>query len=358
MDRPYLKIAESANSFFQSLVLSTIFVFNSNISQIRSIFEKILAPILFPLVVIPDAIASLFALYRFTSAKNKNLGLTFDLIHVPIKTALVFTAVFAGLSLIYVQSLFFAAVGSSALYHASLSLYHAYHWQKAEKNSSMRALHKCHTIDNIIATTIGSTVIAGIVLTMVVTPYLGATVLAVAGVATATMLLLSTVLAIYRNFKNPISTTQIVDPTSRSTTADGSETSILSSSTLSSSTEFLSNTKYYQQTYSEKFTGDYEKDQEFMLSIINSKKKNLEYQIIQSERNFFGRLWSQKSKRNDKIELLNSIEAQLSKKNPPISDNLFKPSNKAFQSFFKEKGDVENIANAARIYFQQYSHTG
>lgn len=353
MDRPYLKIAESANSFFQSLVLSAIFVFNSNISQIRSIFEKILAPILFPLVVIPDAIASLFALYRFTRAKNKNLGLTFDLIHVPIKTALVFTAVFAGLSLIYVQSLFFAAVGSSALYHASLSLYHAYHWQKAEKNSSMRALHKCHTIDNIIATTIESTVIAGIVLTMVVTPYLGATVLAVAGVATATILLLSTVLVIYRNFKNPISTTQIVDPTSQPTTEDDSETSI-----LSSSTEFLSNTKYYQQTYSEKFTGDYEKDQEFMLSIINSKKKNLEYQITQSERNFFGRLWSQKSKRNDKIELLNSIEAQLSKKNPPISDNLFKPSNKAFQSFFKEKGDVENIANAARIYFQQYSHTG
>lgn len=201
MDRPYLKIAESANSFFQSLVLSAIFVFNSNISQIRSIFEKILAPILFPLVVIPDAIASLFALYRFTRAKNKNLGLTFDLIHVPIKTALVFTAVFAGLSLIYVQSLFFAAVGSSALYHASLSLYHAYHWQKAEKNSSMRALHKCHTIDNIIATTIGSTVIAGIVLTMVVTPYLGATVLAVAGVATATILLLSTVLVIIEILK-------------------------------------------------------------------------------------------------------------------------------------------------------------
>ncbi|RDH41063.1 MAG: hypothetical protein CFE62_000115 [Candidatus Aquirickettsiella gammari] len=93
MSKPHLKIAESANAFFQNAVLSIIFVFNSNINYIRAIFEKTLAPILFPLVIIPDAIASLFVLYRFVSAKNKNLGKTFDLIHAPIKTALVFTAV-------------------------------------------------------------------------------------------------------------------------------------------------------------------------------------------------------------------------------------------------------------------------
>ncbi|MEN9450378.1 MAG: hypothetical protein RJA83_992 [Pseudomonadota bacterium] len=79
MSKP-LRISESANFFFQNAILSTIFVFKSNIYQIGSIFKKILAPILFPLVIIPDAIASLFALYHFASAKNKNLGKTFDLI--------------------------------------------------------------------------------------------------------------------------------------------------------------------------------------------------------------------------------------------------------------------------------------
>jgi hypothetical protein len=90
MSKPYLKIIESTNSFFQNVILSTIFVFKSNIYQIGSIFEKNLAPILFPLVVIPDAIVSLFAFYQFARAKNKNLGKTFDLIHTPIKAALVF----------------------------------------------------------------------------------------------------------------------------------------------------------------------------------------------------------------------------------------------------------------------------
>ena len=78
MSKPYLKIIESANSFFQSAVLSTIFVFKSNVYQIGSIFEKYLAPILFPLVIVPDAIASLFAFYRFFRTKNKNLSKTFD----------------------------------------------------------------------------------------------------------------------------------------------------------------------------------------------------------------------------------------------------------------------------------------
>jgi hypothetical protein len=164
MSKPHLKIAESANAFFQNAVLSIIFVFNSNINYIRAIFEKTLAPILFPLVIIPDAIASLFVLYRFVSAKNKNLGKTFDLIHAPIKTALVFTAVFAGPSLIFVQGFFLTAVGSSIIYHAGLSIYHA------TKKTPVEKLHKANALNNLISTAVGSIAITGIILTMVVAP--------------------------------------------------------------------------------------------------------------------------------------------------------------------------------------------
>lgn len=297
MSKPYLKITESANSFFQNAVLSTIFVFKSNIYQIGAIFEKILAPILFPLVIIPDALASLFALYRFSKAKNKNLGKTFDLIHAPIKAALVFTAVFAGLSLIYVQGLFLAAVGSSVVYHLGLSIFHTYHWLKSEKKSPARALHKNHSINNLIATLVGGIVIAGIILTMVVAPYLAATVLAAAGITTASLLILGTIYAIYRNFKNPsLSPTNNLLNEDR-TEAESSSLEYSSSSTLSHSSQLSDPTQnqsfnyYYREFRSEKLTGTQAQNKNFLLEEIQKKTQNLEQQIINSKKvflNIFG----------------------------------------------------------------------
>lgn len=343
MNNAPLKVAESANAFFQNTVLSIIFVFNSNINYIRAIFEKTLAPILFPLVIVPDAIASLFVLYRFVSAKNKNLSKTFDLVHTPIKTALVFTAVFAGLSLIFVQSFFLIAVGSSIIYHAGLSIYNAYHWRQAAKEAPARILHKTNALNNLISTAIGSIAITGIILTMVVSPYLGTTLLAVAGIGTAAMLLLSTTFAIYRNLKNTELTTQASETTL--TQADKSTKSIPS---------YSSSYYYHRKFRSESLTGNREKDEKFILAEISTKKQSLENQIKNSEGNFLGCLCSETSKREAKIKFLTHIESTLTT-NTPYSLLPFAPNSAAFQSFFKAVGDVEDIAEAAQKHLLQQS---
>jgi hypothetical protein len=359
MSKRYLKISESANSFLQNAVLSTIFVFKSNIYQIGPIFEKILSPILFPLVIIPDAIASLFALYHFAKAKNKNLGKTFDLIHAPIKAVLVFTAVFAGLSLIFVQGLFLTAVGSSVVYHLGLSILHAYRGLKSEKNSPARTLHKTHAINNLIATTVGGIVVAGIILTMVIAPYLAATILAVAGITAASMLMLATVFAIYRNFKTPPLYATInpilADKTSETIEDPASLTSTLSSSFSSSSGSLYfpqesKNSNYYHREFrSEKLIGDQEQNRIFLRTEIEAKLGNLREQITSSKNSFFGRIWSEESKRQAKIDFLDSLKEKIETNG--VSNPIL---NKPFQSFFKDVGDVEDINQATELYFQKH----
>lgn len=357
MSKPYLKIIESTNSFFQNVILSTIFVFKSNIYQIGSIFEKNLAPILFPLVVIPDAIASLFAFYQFGRAKNKNLGKTFDLIHTPIKAALVFTAVFAGLSLIFVQGLFLTAVGSSVVYHLGLSIFHGYHWLKSEKNSPARALHKNHTLNNLIATMVGGIVIAGIILTMVVAPYLATTVLAVAGITTASLLMLATICAIYRNFKNPsLSPTINLRNEGASETNQPSSLDYSASSTFSHSSEIQvptpknKNSNYYHCEFrSKKLTGNQTEDKDFLLKETGNKRQSLLQEIENSNNSFFGRVWSEKSKRQVKISTLTLLETAINSNDKSL---LLLIPNQAYQSYGKETGDMEDIIEATESYFR------
>ncbi len=347
----HLRISESANSFFQNAILSTIFVFKSNIYQIESIFKKILAPILFPLVVIPDAIASLFALYRFASAKNKNLGKTFDLIHAPIKAALVFTAVFAGLSLIFVQGLFLAAVGSSVIYRLGLSVFNAYHWFKSEKNSPARTLHRNNTINNFIASTIGVIVVAGIILTMVVAPYLAATILAAAGITAATLLMLTTIFAIYRIKNPPVYPTidPILSDESSETFDDSSSfASTLSDDTLPIPSKNQHSNYYHREFRLTKLIGNQEQNKIFLLEEIESKKCRLQRQITSSRNSFFERFWPEEPKRQAKIDFLDVLETKIT------SNDRSKLSipNQACQSFFRSIGDTEDLIQATQKYFQ------
>lgn len=339
MPKP-LKIAESANSSIQIILFSTIFVFKSNINNIRSIFEKTLSPILLPLAIIPDAIAGLFALYHFVRAKNKNLGKTFDLIHTATKTALVFTAVFAGLSLFVVHSLFLAAVGSSVVYHLGLSIYHAYHWLKATKDSPTAIFHKTNTINNITATSIGSIVIAGIVLTMVFAPYLGAAALAGSGITVAAMLIASTTYSVYRNFKNPSVTTQTNAPEHQNNPNEAS---------TESSQENHVNSNYY--TCYPELTGNKEKDKKFLMEAIEAKKTKIKQQINSSKNSFFGRFWSEESKRNAKLNVLQSLTTAIETNEAP---NI-KLSNSAAHSFFSGQGGVLSLAELTEDYFHSTS---
>lgn len=357
MSKPYLKITESINSFFQSAILSTIFVFKSNIYQIGSIFEKILAPILFPLVIIPDAIVSVFAFYRFFRAKNKNLGKTFDLVYAPIKAALVFTAVFAGLSLIFVQGLFLTAVGSSVVYHLGLSIYHVYHLLKSEKNSPARILHKNHALNNLIATLVCGIVIAGITLTMVVAPYLAATLLAAAGITTASLLMLVTTYTIYRNFKNPSSSPSITFLKEKRTENHSSQFEDSSSSTFSHLSETQSPTQnqnfnyYHREFRSEKLTGKQDKDKNFLIDEIKNKIQNLELQIANSKNTVSEYFWPQERKRLAKVGDLEILNNALDSNDKTLIAKLSKCGS---QSFFRAIGDCEDINLATIDYFQLY----
>ena len=311
---------------------------------------------MFPLVVIPDAIASLFALYQFTRAKNKNLGKTFDLIHAPIKAALVFTAVFAGLSLIFVQGLFLTAVGSSVVYHLGLSILHSYHWLKSEKNSPARALHKNHTLNNFIATTVGGIVIAGIILTMVVAPYLATIVLTVVGITTASLLMLATICAIYRNFKNPSLSPTINLPNEDAPEIKSSSFDHSASSTFSHSNEMQvpiqknQNFNYYHCEFrSENLTGNQTEDKNFLLKAIGSKKQSLQRQIENSKNNFFGRVWSEESKRLVKLSTLKVIEVAINSNDKSL---LLSIPTLAYQSFWKKSGDMQDIIKATELHLE------
>lgn len=361
MSKTYLKITESANSFFQNTILSTIFLFKSNVYQIGSLFEKILAPILFPLAIVPDAIASLFLLYRFSQAKNKNLGKVFDLIHASIKTALVFTAVFAGLSLVFVQGLFLTAIGSSVIYHLGLSILHAYHWLKSKKDAPVKALHKNHAINNLIATTIGGIVITGIILTMVVAPYLAAYVLTIAGITTASLLMLATIYTIYRNFKNP-SLSPIINllnedrpEANKSSLCDhsASPTSSLITEMHPLPIQKNQNSNYYSREFrSEKLTGNQEQDKNFLIREIQNKEKSLNEQITKAKNSVSEYFWPQEAKRSTKINELKIFNVALNNNDKA----MFKPlSTRGSQSFFKQFGDCEDISYAIKRYFQLYS---
>lgn len=359
MSKPYLKIIESINSFFQSAILSTIFVFKSNIYQIGSIFEKILAPILFPLVIIPDAIASLFAFYLFFRAKNKNLGKTFDLIYAPIKTTLVFTAVFAGLSLIFVQGLFLTAVGSSIVYHLGLSIFHVYHWLKSEKNPHARTLHKNHALNNLIATIAGGIVTAGIILTMVVAPYLAATFLAIAGIITASLLMLVTVCTIYRNFKNPsLSPTtnllnEVAPEISHSSPFDHSASSTFSRPNEQDPIQKNQNSNYYHREFrSAKLIGKQVQDKNFLINEIKNKRQSLQLQITNSKNTVAEYFWPQERKRLAKIGDLEILNNALDNNDTALITKL---SQSGSQSFFRDIGDFEDINLATKDYFQLYS---
>lgn len=358
MSKSPLKIIESINSFFQSAILSTIFVFKSNVYQIGSIFEKTLAPILFPLVIIPDAIVSLFAFYRFFRAKNKNLGKTFDLIYTPIKAALVFTAVFAGLSVIFVQGLFLTAIGSSVVYHMGLSIFHWYHWLKSEKNSPARILHKNHALNNLIATLICGIVIAGIILTMVVAPYLAATVLATAGITTASLLMLVTIYTIYRSLKNPSFSPTIPLLNEERTENHLSQLEDSSLLNLSHSSEGRNTTQnqnlnyYHREFRSEKLTGKQDLDKNFLMDEITKKRQSLELQITNSKNTLSEYFWPQESKRVAKMGDLGILYKAIESNDKTLITSLSKCGS---QSFFRDIGDCEDINLATKSYFQCHS---
>lgn len=372
MNKKNLERVSLFNHIVQIGLFSSIFAFTSNIWGIRIILERSLHAILFPIAITPDAIASLLAVFSFAKAKNKNLGKTFDLIYMPTKTALVFTAVFAGVSLIAIHSLFLVAIGSGMLYHISLCLYNAYKFLKTPKNSpadlKLKNLYKDNAIKNGISILVGSIVIIGILTTMVFAPYLSASILAIAGIGTATTLVLSCVYALYRHFRQP--TNMVIT---------ANETTPLDNTLYSQNPPLNSKGYYYRKFRSEQLefqpnqlTEDLIPDKNFLIREINEKKTKLTNEIHNSEGKIKEFFWPENSKRAIKLDYLDDLEFHLNLLSPEeeIHSSTFQARadkaqkdplgffksypKKALQSFFHDKGDIEDIAKAAKKHAKNY----
>ena len=359
--KKYLERVGLFNHFIQAGLFSSIFTFTSNIGGVRIIFERGLHAILFPIAIAPDAIASLIALFSFGKAKNKNLGKTFDLIYVPTKTALVFTAVFAGLSATIVQSLFLTVVSSGIVYHAGLGFYNAYQWWKIPENSAshlkLKNLYKNNMINNGISSLIGAIVLTGIITTLIFFPLLSAPILAIAGIGTAVMLMLTTSYAVYRHFKPPITPQP-------SPHTDNSTTPLLNST---EPTMPIVKGYYYRKFRSAELRGnDFEKDKEFLLEQIENKKAELSAQINRSHDKLHEFFWSENPKRQAKQNFLQSISDKLSdfylqadnsEFTSTIGQILSNAQGEVFQSFFRAKSDMGDIVEAIKAFANHYAHS-
>ncbi|BBB14691.1 phosphate transporter [Candidatus Rickettsiella viridis] len=356
--KKYLEKISLFSHSIQAGFFSIIFTFTSNIGGIRIIFERGLHAILFPIAITPDAIASLIALLSFGKAKNKNLGKTFDLIYVPTKAALVFTAVFAGLSVTIVNSLFLTVISSGIIYHTGLGLYNAYQWWKTPENSAshlkLKNLYKNNTINNGISSLIGIIILTGVITTLIFNPLLSAPILAIAGIGTAVMLMLTTTYGVYRHFKQPT----IPRPLS----LIDSTTPLLANTTESAIPELTG--YYYRKFRSEKLSGDnFEEDRAYLLTEIENKKADLDSQIAHSRnkrREFF---WPEELKRQAKRAFLQDIFEKLSEFSPKLNNTEFinainsilsDVQAEAFQSFFRAKSDVGDIVDAIKAFVNLY----
>ncbi|MES2141320.1 MAG: hypothetical protein V4471_00290 [Pseudomonadota bacterium] len=361
MHEKNLENAGHFNHFIQAGLFSSIFTFTSNIGGIRTILESSLHAILFPIAIAPDLIASLLALFSLINTKNKNLGKLFDLIYAPAKTALVFAAVFAGFSLLTVHSLFLAAVGSGLAYHIGLCAYNAFYLFKTPKGSpanlTLRTLYKNNIIKVAISSLIGSVVITGILTTMVFAPYLAASALTIAGIGTAVTLLISSTYALYNHLKQPvpIQTNQTDNLTS------------LYNDRLKQGHTATSKAYYDRKFRSKQLTGDLQKDKIFLLGEIQDKQEELNAKIYQSKEKKSEVLWPENPKRAIKYNFLRDLEMKLHRicpENDLIPDcypnslndrtSILHPPKKAFQSFFRAVGDVEDIAEAVNDYAENY----
>lgn len=352
-----LKKANLFNHYIQAGLFSSIFAFTSNIGGIRIIFERSLSSILLPIAITPDAIGSLLALVGLANAENKNLGKVFDLIFTLIKTALVFTAVFAGFSPIVVHGLFLAAVGSGMAYHISLCFYNLYYWLKTPKNFpaelKLKNLYKENVIKNGVSAFKGSIVIAGILTTMVFAPYLGATILAATGIGIGIILTLSSTYELYRYFKQPT-------PLHKT-----NNDSIFHTNKSAPLQQNNSKGYYYRKFRSEQLTGNLKTDKDFLIKEIHNKKEELKHKTDQCKGKISEFFWPENPKRCIKHEFLENLASQLrhfpEAHSASLSDNatidpsfFSSPPKKAVQSFFRAEGDVNDIIQATKKHVENY----
>lgn len=388
-----------ANTFTQLSLFATIFAFKSNLNGIGVFFERSLAFILFPFAIAPDAIAAALSFLSYALTTNRNFGAFVDLFYTSTKTSFVFTAVFANISLFAVNSLFIGAVGLGILYHANLVIYNGYQWFKLSKMAPTlqtelrREVYKRNVIDNTLAVLIGLIALAAIFVTIIFAKILSVPMVAAIGIGAAISLPILGGLLIYRSlfssqkteFSNRFLATTLFlesndDPINESTQE---KTPLLSNSnkhTIMPAADICedrpvptdANNYYYRAFRSAQLTGDLTTDKAFLEKEIFIKKNQLQAQIETSKQTIKEKIWPQRHKRLAKMNFLTQLQNHLkndfteaetvaidphtvvndrskSAANDP-SHILAAAPRGAFQSFFRQVSDTEDLAEAVRLF--------
>jgi|GEM_PF-4861968 hypothetical protein len=266
------KIAEEAcalqNEVQRSLLLAALFVFLSNLKGIRIFFEQYAKIAILPLFAIVEVFSAFLALIGLINADNKNLGKVSDFLLASLSATIVVTAVvlsFLGFPALIVAALFLAAIGATAIYQTLQCFYHAGRWLNTPtEDNHKRAFFHAKIIKYATGSVTGLVVVAGLVLTLMI-PGVGATVLTVAGIATAVVVVMAIIRSVYQYFRPTLPLDIIDTNTSRSRDV---EVEVESGRLLEASTAHTVKTGfdyYYQENRAQKLTGSPEDNRDFLL---------------------------------------------------------------------------------------------
>lgn len=311
-----LEVTTLVNDETKTALFSTIFSFHSNIGGIRGIFDQSLKSIFFPIAAALELITTLLIFLRFIKADNKNLGKTYDLVSSLITTSLVVTAIagalFLGFSPLLISGLFIGAMAAGAVYHMGQFVYHAYRWLSTPSaDKAQSAFFRYQTLKYAIASIIGLAIVAGIVTTMML-PMAAPIVLAIGGIATASILIAGGLYSLYRYFNPTPSHDTLPQKTRReerrAEQALNEDNMLRNQITNTKSTGF---DYYHRIDRSQKLTGDPNQNRQFLLMEIYEKITSLEKQIHHAKGSIGNAVWSEEKKRSEKIEFLTNLAVSL-----------------------------------------------
>jgi len=285
------------------------------------------------------------SIYQYTKAKNKNLTKSASLGLEALSTLLIAISVIGGFAAgaifgALAPILFPIALGIKVLWDVGLTLFHGIKWASTT-DPETRALHKKLFRQHLIQSLIG----IGLTVSLTLAMGFGLKAALFAGSALAGFGFLSGVgkgLYAHLSSKKQLSTEN--EPTVDNPSAIESD---------NAPNEREKSSYFYSENRKAKMTQQADKKQ-FLINEITKKISQLEPYI--AKQGFFNRF--QRTKRRSKIEALNEIQKLLENETSTALkefETIIEKNPKAFQSFFKDTGDVEDIVSAVEHYFNTRS---
>jgi hypothetical protein len=333
----------------QQGVFTTIFGFFTTASgkdilmESKDIFHHSLPlqVVIFPLAALLELIELTSSVTRMATTKNRNLEKTMDLTVTSIKTITVMTAIIIGTlatitasaAPVIVPILFTAAMALSASYSIANTIYHLIGMKRAQKDSLLYQAHCQAMKKNLIKSVVGVMLTGVIVGLFVVGVSTGVGLAVISAVGIAAMI---TAVVVPRVLKWRAS---------RKVADSKDITKISHSGDDENKTDRL-----YVRNLHGKLEAAHDKKQE-LFGIIDEKAARLKKEM-NDKVGFFAT--SQRPKRTMKREGLLALKKLLEPSKKPSKEEIDEISDNypgIFQSFFRDKSDVENIFDVAKEFF-------